>query len=50
MGRTDLPNVPYTLVSTAVIGSSNADGTELQFGFYNSGGYFCFDDVVVEIK
>ncbi len=50
MGRTDLPYMPWTLVSIPVVGSSNPDGTELQFGFYNSGGYFCLDDVVVEIK
>jgi hypothetical protein len=50
MGVTNYPTASWTLVSIPVVGSSNPDGTELQFGFYNSGGYFCLDDVVVEIK
>lgn len=50
MDVTDFPDGPYSLVSATVVGSSDPDGTGLQFGFYNSGGYFCLDDVVVEIN
>jgi len=43
---TDMPNFPYTqMVFEDLVAS--ADGTDLQFGFYNLDFYFHLDDVVV---